>query len=133
MNPDNFEAANLFYTKRPRMNEQIHWVHVDRRPNCVIAVLDFLKVLYFFSWFGCHFKGLFIPVLREIRRSKILPVTSSLTNRTASDISRHSICQSCEKSPPRHFVARSVAARPRALKLASLTFKNLCEVDLKQV
>ena len=94
MNPDNFEAANLFYTKRPRMNEQIHWVHVDRRPNCVIAVLDFLKVLYFFSWFGCHFKGLFIPVLREIRRSKILPVTSSLTNRTASDISRHSICQS---------------------------------------
>ena len=91
MNPDNFEAANLFYTNRPRMNEQIHWVHVDRRPNCVIAVLDFVKVLYFFSWFGCHFKGLFIPVLREIRRSKILPVTSLLTNRTASDISRQSL------------------------------------------
>ena len=28
------------------------------------------------------------------------------------------------------FVARSVAARPHALKLASLTFKNLWEVDL---
>ena len=32
-------------------------------------------------------------------------------------------------SRPRDFVARSVAARPYALKLASLTFKNLWEVD----
>ena len=31
---------------------------------------------------------------------------------------------------PRDFLARSVAARPHALKLASLTFKNLWEVDL---
>ena len=36
-----------------------------------------------------------------------------------------------EISRPRDFVARSVAARPHALKLASLTFcKNLWEVDL---
>ena len=35
-----------------------------------------------------------------------------------------------EKSRPPDFVACSVAARPHALKLASLTFKNLLEVDL---
>ena len=34
-----------------------------------------------------------------------------------------------ETSQPRDFVARSVAACPHALKLASLTFKNLWEVD----
>ena len=32
---------------------------------------------------------------------------------------------SSETSPPRDFVARSVTARPHALTLASLTFKNL--------
>ena len=57
--------------------------------------VDFLKV---FSWLVMPFKGLFIPVWREIFRSKILPVTSwQLTNRTVGDISgrfRHSICQS---------------------------------------
>ena len=35
--------------------------------------VDFLKV---FSWLVMPFKGLFIPVWREIFRSKILPVTS---------------------------------------------------------
>ena len=35
-----------------------------------------------------------------------------------------------EASRPRDFVAISVDARPHALKLASLTFKNLWEVDL---
>ena len=38
--------------------------------------LDILKVLYFFPGWLCHFKGLFIPVWREIHRSKIPPVTS---------------------------------------------------------
>ena len=56
--------------------------------------LDFLRVLYFFPGWLCHFKGLFIPVWREIHRSKILPVTSwQFTNRTVSSISfssRHS-------------------------------------------
>ena len=55
----------------------------------------FLKVLFFLGWLF-HFKGLFIPVWREIHRSK--HVTSwQLTNRTVSDISprsRHSKCQS---------------------------------------
>ena len=52
----------------------------------------------FFSGWLCHFKGLFVPVWREIHLSKILPVTSwQLTNRTVRDISRCSrliICQS---------------------------------------
>ena len=84
-----------------------------------------------------------------IHRSKILPVTSwQLSNRTVRDISRrsrHSICQSFfstawiynilqiysgETSRPLDVVARSVAERPHALKHASLTFKNLWEVDL---
>ena len=111
-------------------------------------ILDFLKVLYFFPGWLCQFKGLFIPVWRKIHRSKILPVTTwQLTNRKVSDISRssrHSICQSIfpawiynmiqihsgEASRPRHFVAHSVAVRPHALKLASLTFKNSWEVNL---
>jgi len=38
--------------------------------------LDFPKVLYFLPGWLCHFKGLFMPVRREIDRSKILPVTS---------------------------------------------------------
>ena len=99
--------------------------------------LDFLKVFFCPGWL-CHFKGLFIPVWREIHRSKILPVTSwQLPNRKVSDNSRryrHSICQSFfpawnyniikihsgETSRPRDFVARSVAVRPHALKLFSL-------------
>ena len=53
--------------------------------------LDNLKVLFFFPGWLRHFKGLFIPVWREIHRSKILPVTSwQITNRTVSDISRGS-------------------------------------------
>ena len=38
-----------------------------------------------------------------------------------------------ETGRPRDFVARSVATRPPALKLASLTFKKLWEVNLSQV
>ena len=38
-------------------------------------VADFLKVLLFHGWL-CHFKGLFIPVWREIHGSKIPSVTS---------------------------------------------------------
>ena len=71
-----------------------------------------------------------------------------LTNRTVRDISRRSrrsICQSFfftawiyniiqihsgETSRPLDVVARSVFARPHALKHASLSFKNLWEVDL---
>ena len=109
--------------------------------NIVLSFLDFIKGLYFFLGWLCNFKELFIPVWREIHRSKILPVTSwQLTNRTVSDISRrsrHSIVNlfffpwiynmiqihADETSRPPDFVARSVAARPRALKLASLTFQ----------
>ena len=51
-----------------------------------------------FSGWLCHFKGLFVPVWREIHGSKILSLTSwQVTNRTVSDISghsRHSVCQS---------------------------------------
>ena len=38
--------------------------------------------------------------------------------------------RSGETSRPREFAARSVAARPHSLKLASLTLKNLWAVDL---
>ena len=89
----------------------------------------FWKSFMFFPGWICHFKGLFIPVWREIHRSKILPVTSwQLTNRTLSDISypsRHSICQSFfpawiynmiqihsgETSRPRDFVALAQSLR----------------------
>ena len=114
---------------------------VLRCKYCSMSFLDFIKALYFFPGWLCNFKELFIPVWREIHRSKILPVTSwQLTNRTVSDISRrsrHSIVNlfffpwiynmiqihADETSRPPNFVARSVAARPRALKLASLTFQ----------
>ena len=94
--------------------------------------LDFLKVLYFFPGWFCHFIGLFIPVWWEIHWSKILPVTSwQFANRTVSDTSRqsrHSICQSffplwiynmiqihlVEASRPRNFDTCSVATRPHA-------------------
>ena len=47
--------------------------------------------LFFFPGWLCHFKGLLIPVWREIRQSKILPETSlQLTSRARSDISRRS-------------------------------------------
>ena len=43
--------------------------------------------LVFFPRWLCHLKGLFIPVWREIPRSKILPVISQqLTNKTVSHI-----------------------------------------------
>ena len=64
---------------------------VLRCKYCSMSFLDFIKGLYFFPSWLCNFKELFIPVWREIHRSKILPVTSwQLTNRTVSDISRRS-------------------------------------------
>ena len=123
-------------------------VFVHRNEKRIWTGIHFLKVLYFSPGWLCHFKGLFIPVSCEIRRSKVLPVTSwQLTNRTVSDISlrsRHGICQSFfpawiystihihsgKTSRPQGVVGRSLVARPHALKLASLTFKNLSEVDL---
>ena len=94
------------------------------------SITGLSKSPYVFSWLNtCHFKGLFIPVWREIHRSKILPVTSwQMTNRTLSDIScpsRHSICQSFflawiynmiqihsgETSRPRDFVALAQSLR----------------------
>ena len=90
-----------------------------------------------------------MPVWREIHWSNILPATPwpGLINRTVSNISRrsgHSVCQSFfpawigntieihsgETSRPRDFVASSVVARPHALKLASLTFKNFMRGQL---
>ena len=126
--------------------------HFQNEAKCTtflvkMSFIYFLNVLYFSSDWLCHFKGLFIPVWRETHRTKILAVTSwQLTNRTVSDISRrsrHSVCQSLfpawiynmiqihsgETSQPPDFVACSLAARPHALKLTSLTFKNLWEVD----
>ena len=124
--------------------------------NCSLVVIigttstrknvDFLKVPHFFPNWSCHFKELFVPVGREIRRSKILPVSWQLTNRTVSDISRRSWqsvlsmifpawiynmiqIHSGERSRPREFVARLVAARPHGMKFASLTVNNLRETD----
>ena len=61
--------------------------HFQNEAKCTtflvkMSFIYFLNVLYFsFDWL-CHFKRLFIPVWREIHRSKILPVTSwQLTNR----------------------------------------------------
>ena len=120
-------------------------VFVHRNEKRIWTGIHFPKVLCFFPSWLCHFKGLFIPVWREILRSIILPVTSwQLTNRTVSDISRrsrHSICQSFfpawiynmilihsdETGRPQDVVARSFASRPHALKLASLTFSTYKE------
>ena len=45
--------------------------------------------LFFFPGWLCHFKGLLIPVWREIHQSKTLRVMSlQLTCRAESDISR---------------------------------------------
>ena len=64
---------------------------VLRCKYCSMSFLDFIKGLYFFPGWLCNFVRTFIPVWREIHRSKILPVTSwQLTNRTVSDISRRS-------------------------------------------
>ena len=80
-----------------------------------------------------------------IHRSKIPAVTSGqLTNRTVKDISRgsgHSICQSffsrvnllwfkSIQAKQVDLQISSVGARPHALKLASITSKNLWKVDL---
>ena len=62
--------------------------HFQNEAKCTtflvkMSFIYFLNVLYFSSDWLCHFKRLFIPVWREIHRSKILPVTSwQLTNRT---------------------------------------------------
>ena len=64
---------------------------IYRRPNIHRISYRLSKSSLFFPGWLCHFKGLVIPVWREIHRSKILPVTSrQLTNRTVSDISRRS-------------------------------------------
>ena len=55
--------------------------------------------------------------------------TSYVTHFFPAWISNMILIHSVKTSRPRDFVARSVAARPHALKLASLTFKNLWEVD----
>ena len=72
----------------PLMTCSYQW-YIDRLQfKRAYHLLDFLRVLYFFPGWLCHFKGLFIPVWREIHRSKILPVTSwQFTNRTVSSIS----------------------------------------------
>ena len=58
------------------------------------------------------------------------PDTSYVNHFFPAWISNMIQIHSGKTSRPRDFVARSVAARPHALKLASLTFKNLWEVDL---
>ena len=80
----NKQMTGPFGDNQPTPNESVRF-------GFAIWYVDFLEVLYFFSWLVMPFKGLVIPVWREIHRSKILPVTSwQLTNRTVSDISRHS-------------------------------------------
>ena len=108
--------------------------------------------LLFFSGWLCHFKGLFITVSFSIHRSKILwvgphdnwligqwvmfhaaPDTAYVNHFFPMWIYNMIQIHSGETSRPWDFVARLVTARPHALKLISLTFKKLREVDLKQV
>ena len=121
--------------------------------NAANNALDFLKVLYQVFFFpGCYaiLKGFsYLLGVKFTGLSNILPVTSwQLTNRTVSDIScrsRHSICQSfffpheiimwfksiqAKQVDLETWSPRLVTSRPHALKLASLTFKDLSEVDL---
>ena len=116
--------------------------------HMTIPGIDLLKVLYFFLVGHAILKDFSYLFGAKFTCRKILPVTSwQLTNRTVSDISRvsrHIIRQSFfpawisnmiqihsgETSLPRDLVVRSFAARPHALKLALLTFKNLWEVEL---
>ena len=91
--------------------------------------LDFPKVFFCPGWL-CDFKGLFIPVWREIHRSKILPVTSwQLLNRKVSDNSRryrHSICQSF--FPAWNYnIIKSIQAKQVDLEISSLA-RSLCDL-----
>ena len=91
--------------------------------------LDLLKVLFCPGWL-CHFKGLFIPVWREIHQSKILPVTSwQLLNRKVSDNSRRyrqSICQSF--FPAWNYnIIKSIQAKQVDLEISSLA-RSLCDL-----
>ena len=93
-------AVTKFWRHRSQ-NLRIWEFSVARWDVLSSCEVDFLKVLYFL-FLVCYAilkaLALFIPVWREIHRSKIPPVTSwQLTSRTVSDISRlsrHSICQS---------------------------------------
>ena len=110
--------------------------------------------LFFPGWL-CHFKGLFIPVLRKIHHSKIPPVTSwQLTNERVIDI----WCQSWHQHLPIIFVLHefilfnSIQANKSTSRLTQslhnlidthfahfssltfslLAFKNFWEVELWQ-
>ena len=105
-------------------------------------VLDFLKTLYFFYLvvnailkdfsylFGAKSTG------RKFYRwcHDNWPIGQWVIFHAAPDRAyvNHMMIQihSGETSRLRDFIARSVAARPHAMKLASLTFKNLSQVDL---
>ena len=105
--------------------------------------------LLFFSGWLCHFKGPFIPVSFSIHWSKILwvrphdnwligqwvifhttPDTAHVNPFFPKWIYNMIQIHSGETSRPWDFVTRLVAARPHALKLISLTFKKLREVNL---
>ena len=108
-----------------------------------VTYIDILKVLYIFPGWLRYFKGLFIPVWHEIHQSKFYmwhhdnwPIAQWIIFHTAPDTAYvnhfspaciYNMIQihSGETSQPRDFVASSIPARSRALKLASLTFKNL--------
>ena len=80
---------------------------VLRCKYCSMSFLDFIKGLYFFPSWLCNFKELFIPVWREIRRSKILPVTSwQFTKRTVTDISHRSRHSTCQLFSPCEFITK---------------------------
>ena len=99
--------------------------------------VGFLKVLYFSFLVGYAILKVFSYLF-----------DAKLTSETVSDIFRASPDTAYvnhffprefitwfkthlgETSRPPDFIAQSVTARPHALKLASLTFKNLWEVDL---
>ena len=107
----------------------------------------------FFPGRLCHFKGLFIPVLRKIHHSKIPPVTSwQLTNKRVIDI----WCQSPHQHLPKIFSCMNLYygsipfrqnkftsrlthdlidtrfAHFSSLTFSLLAFKNFWEVELWQ-
>ena len=107
-----------------------------------VTYIDILKVLYIFPGWLCYFKGLLIPVWHEIHQSKFYmwhhdnwPIAQWMIFHTApatAYVNHPPPCiynmiqiHSGETSQPQDFVASSIPARSCALKLASLTLKNL--------
>ena len=114
---------------------------VLRCKYCSMSFLDFIKGLYFFPGWFCNFKELSYLFDEKFTGRKFYrwrhdnwPIGQSVIFHAAPDTALsiffffpwiYNMIQihADETSRPPDFVARSVAARPRALKLASLTFQ----------